>query len=211
VLFFKPEERDRTLFPHDPFKAMIVPRPVGWISTMNAAGQVNLAPYSYFNAFSSVPMIVGFSSEGEKDSAAFAMESGEFAWSMATWPQREQMNATAAPLARGENEFHHAALEQAPCKLIKPPRVASSPCALECKVTQVVKLTGVEGTSISRTLVLGQVIGLHVDPRFVRNGRLDAVAMQVIARCGYDEYTVIDRLFTMARPTGGGDAFGGRR
>jgi flavin reductase (DIM6/NTAB) family NADH-FMN oxidoreductase RutF len=210
VLFFKPEERDRTLFPHDPFKAMIVPRPVGWISTVNAAGQVNLAPYSYFNAFSSVPMIVGFSSEGEKDSAAFAMESGEFAWSMATWPQREQMNATAAPLARGENEFQHAALEQAPCELIKPPRVASSPAALECKVTQVVKLTGVEGTSIARTLVLGQVIGLHVDPRFVRNGRLDAVAMQVIARCGYDEYTVIDRLFTMARPTGGGNAFGGR-
>ena len=84
MLFFKPEERDRTLFPHDPFKAMIVPRPVGWISTMNAASQVNLAPYSYFNAFSSVPMIVGFSSEGEKDSATFAMESGEFAWSMAT-------------------------------------------------------------------------------------------------------------------------------
>jgi flavin reductase (DIM6/NTAB) family NADH-FMN oxidoreductase RutF len=126
MLFFKPEERDRTLFPHDPFKAMIVPRPVGWISTMNAASQVNLAPYSYFNAFSSVPMIVGFSSEGEKDSATFAMESGEFAWSMATWPQREQMNATSAPLARGESEFRHAALEQAPCQLIKPPRVASS-------------------------------------------------------------------------------------
>jgi flavin reductase (DIM6/NTAB) family NADH-FMN oxidoreductase RutF len=210
MLFFKPEERDRTLFPHDPFKGMIVPRPVGWISTMNASGQINLAPYSYFNAFATWPMIVGFCSEGEKDSSSFAVESGEFAWSMATYPQRDQMNATAAPLARGESEFRHAGLEQAPSKLVRPPRVASSPAALECKVTQVVKLTGLDGASVSRTLVLGQVVGMHVDPRFVRNGRLDAVAMQAIARCGYDEYTVIDRVFSMPRPMGGGNAFGGR-
>src|SRR6185436_2151592 len=110
---------------------MIVPRPVGWISTMNAAGQVNLAPYSYFNAFATWPMIVGSCSEGEKDSSSFAVESGEFAWSMATYPQRDQMNATAAPLARGESEFSHAGLEQAPSKLVRPPRVASSPAALE--------------------------------------------------------------------------------
>jgi flavin reductase (DIM6/NTAB) family NADH-FMN oxidoreductase RutF len=210
LLFFRPEERDRTLFPHDPFKGLIVPRPIGWVSTMSQAGEVNLAPYSYFNAFSSSPMIVGFSSEGEKDSATFAVESGEFAWSMATWPLREQMNASAAPLARGESEFAHAGLETAPSRLIRPPRVAASPAALECKVTQVVKLKGVGGDDLSRTLVLGQVVGLHIDERCVKNGRVDAVAMQAIARCGYDEYTVIERVFSMARPTGGGNAFGGR-
>jgi flavin reductase (DIM6/NTAB) family NADH-FMN oxidoreductase RutF len=210
MLFFRPEERDRKLFPHDPFKGMIIPRPVGWVSTISAAGQVNLAPYSYFNAFSSWPAIVGFCGEGEKDSTAFAAESGEFVWSMATYALRDQMNDTSTPLARGENEFSHAGLEQAPSRLVRPPRVAASPAALECKVTQIVQLNGLDGASVSRTLVFGQVVGIHVDPRFLRDGRLDAVAMQPIARCGYDEYTVIERVFSMGRPAGGGNAFGGK-
>src|SRR5712664_1086093 len=178
MLFFEPHVRDRKLFPHDPFKGMIIPRPIGWISTMSRAGAVNLAPYSYFNGFSTTPMIVGFSSEGEKDSQAFAIETGEFVWSMATYGLREQMNATSAPLER--------------------------------KVTQVVRLTDVAGADATRVLVLGQVVGMHVDERFLKNGRLDAVAMQTIARCGYDEYTVIDRVFSLARPAGGGNAFGGK-
>ena len=209
MLFFEPHNRDRTLFPHDPFKAMIVPRPIGWVSTMNAAGKVNLAPYSFFNAFSSWPMIVGFCSEGEKDSSTFALETGEFTWSMATFPLQQQMNATSAPLARGESEFQHSGLEPAPCRLVKPPRVAASPAALECKVTQTLKLQALGNAEMSRTLVLGQVIGIHVDMRFVKQGRLDAVAMQPIARCGYDEYTVIERVFSLARPEGGGLAAGG--
>jgi flavin reductase (DIM6/NTAB) family NADH-FMN oxidoreductase RutF len=210
MLFFEPHARDRTLFPHDPFKAMIIPRPIGWISTMSRAGAVNLAPYSYFNGFSTTPMIVGFSSEGEKDSQAFAIESGEFVWSMATYGLREQMNATSAPLERGRNEFEHAGLETAPSRLVKPPRVRASPAALECKVTQVVRLTDVAGADATRVLVLGQVVGMHVDERFLKNGRLDAVAMQTIARCGYDEYTVIERVFSLTRPAGGGNAFGGK-
>lgn len=210
MIFFEPHQRDRTLFPHDPFKAMVIPRPVGWISTMSAAGAVNLAPYSYFNGFSTNPMIVGFSSEGEKDSQVFAMETGEFVWSMATYPLREQMNATAAPLARGESEFRHAGLDTAPSRLVKPPRVQASPAAMECRVTQMVDLLDVDGKDTGRRLVLGRVVGIHIDERFVRNGRLDAVAMQAIARCGYDEYTVVDRVFSMARPAGGGNAFGGK-
>ena len=208
MVFFEPQARDRKLFPHDPFKAMIIPRPIGWISTMSRAGALNLAPYSYFNGFSSAPMIVGFSSEGEKDSQAFASDTGEFVWSMATYELREQMNATAAPLPRGESEFRHAGLQTAPSRLVKPPRVARSPAALECKVTQTIRLTDKDGKDATRVLVLGQVIGIHVDERFVRNGRLDAAAMQPIARCGYDEYTVVERVFSMTRPTGGGDAFG---
>ena len=122
MIFFEPQSRDRSIFPHDPFKALVAPRPIGWISTVSAAGELNLAPYSYFNAFSSNPPIVGFSSEGDKDSSTFAMETGEFVWSMATWDLRDQMNATAASLARGESEFAHARLEPAPSRLVRPPR-----------------------------------------------------------------------------------------
>lgn len=209
MVFFEPHARDKRLFPHDPFKAMIIPRPIGWISTMNAAGETNLAPYSFFNAFSGAPPIVGFCSEGEKDSQTFAVESGEFVWNMATYPLREQMNATSAPLPRGQSEFMHARLEMAPSRLVRPPRVAHSPAALECRVTQALRLLDVDGRETTRTLVIGQVIGIHVDPRFVKDGRLDALAMQPIARCGYDEYTVIDRVFSISRPAGGGSAYGG--
>lgn len=162
MLFFEPQSRDRRIFPHDPFKALVTPRPIGWISTVSAKGELNLAPYSYFNAFSSSPPIVGFSSEGDKDSSTFAEETGEFVWSMATWELRDQMNATAASLARGESEFKHARLESAPSRLVRPPRVA--------------------------------------DERFVRQGRVDSAAMRPIARGGYDEYSVVEQVFSMPRP-----------
>jgi flavin reductase (DIM6/NTAB) family NADH-FMN oxidoreductase RutF len=200
MLFYEPHQRDKALLPHDPFKAMVLPRPVGWISTVSAKGEVNLAPYSYFNAFSTSPQIVGFSSEGEKDSQAFAMESGEFVWSMATYALREQMNATAASLPRGQSEFTHARLETAPSRLVRAPRVALSPAALECKVTQMVSLVDVDGRDTGRRVVMGRVVGVHLDERFVRDGRLDAAAMQPIARGGYDEYSVVERVFTMPRP-----------
>jgi flavin reductase (DIM6/NTAB) family NADH-FMN oxidoreductase RutF len=200
MIFYEPHQRDKALLPHDPFKAMVLPRPVGWISTMNAKGEVNLAPYSYFNAFSTSPQIVGFSSEGEKDSQVFAMESGEFVWSMATYALRDQMNATAASLPRGQSEFAHARLETAPSRLVRAPRVALSPAALECKVTQMVSLVDVDGRDTGRRVVMGRVVGVHLDERFVRDGRVDAAAMQPIARGGYDEYSVVERVFTMPRP-----------
>jgi len=200
MIFFEPQQRDRTLFPHDPFKALVVPRPIGWIATVSGKGELNLAPYSYFNAFSSNPPIVGFSSEGEKDSSTFAMETGEFAWSMATWDLRGPMNASAASLPRGENEFRHARLETAPSRLVKPPRVAASPAAFECKVTEMVKLKDLDGRDSGRRLVLGRVVGVHIDERFVRDGRVDSAAMRPIARGGYDEYSVVERVFSMPRP-----------
>jgi len=208
-LFFEPHKRDRDLFPWDPFKAMIAPRPVGWISSRNRAGQVNLAPYSFFNAFSGEPPIVGFCSEGPKDSQTFAEDSGEFVWNMATWDLREQMNMTSAPLGRGDSEFVHAGLETAPCVLVGAPRVAASPCALECKVTQIVHLVDKDGAPMPRILTLGQVIGLHVDERYVKDGRIDILAMKPIARCGYQDYTAIDRLFPIKRPAGAGNAGAG--
>ena len=200
MIFFEPQSRDRNIFPHDPFKALVAPRPIGWISTVSAAGELNLAPYSYFNAFSSNPPIVGFSSEGDKDSSTFAMETGEFVWSMATWDLRDQMNATAASLARGESEFAHARLEPAPSRLVRPPRVAASPAAFECRVTEMVKLKDVDGRDSGRRLVLGRVVGIYVDERFVSKGRVDSAAMRPIARGGYDEYSVVERVFSMPRP-----------
>jgi flavin reductase (DIM6/NTAB) family NADH-FMN oxidoreductase RutF len=200
MIFFQPESRDRSAFPHDPLKALIAPRPIGWIATTSARGELNLAPYSYFNGFSSSPPIVGFSSEGEKDSQVFAMQTGEFVWSMATWELREQMNASAASLPRGQSEFAHARLETAPSRLVRPPRVAASPAAFECRVTEMVKLKDLDGSDSGRRLVLGRVVGIHIDERFVRDGRVDTAAMRPIARGGYDEYSVVDRVFTMPRP-----------
>jgi flavin reductase (DIM6/NTAB) family NADH-FMN oxidoreductase RutF len=200
MIFFEPQSRDKRLFPHDPFKALVVPRPIGWIATMSAKGEVNLAPYSYFNAFSSVPPIVGFSSEGEKDSSTFAMETGEFVWSMATWELRDEMNASAASLPRGQSEFTHAKLATAPSRLVKPPRVAASPASFECRVTEMVKLKDLDGSDSGRRLVLGRVVGVHLDERFVREGRVDSAAMRPIARGGYDEYSVVERVFSMPRP-----------
>ena len=211
MIFFEPKDRDRKLFPHDPFKGLIVPRPVGWISTMSRDGRLNLAPYSYFNGFNSWPQIVGFSSESEKDSQAFAVESGEFAWSMATYALRDQMNATSEGLPRGESEFEYAGLATAPSTLVRAPRVAASPASLECKVTQVVRLLDKDGKAAGGTLVLGQVIGMHIEERFMKNGRFDLAAVQPIARCGYDEYTVVERVFSVKRPESGGNSFGGEK
>jgi flavin reductase (DIM6/NTAB) family NADH-FMN oxidoreductase RutF len=133
---------------------------------MSRAGQVNLAPYSFFNGVLSRPRIVGFCSETEKDAAAFAIESGEFSWSMATWALRDKMNATSAGLPRGQSEFEFAGLATAPCRMIRAPRVADSPAAMECKVTQVVRVLDMDGRETGGVVVYGQVIGMHIDGVF---------------------------------------------
>ena len=209
MTFFEPESRDKKLFPWDPFKGVVVPRPIGWISSMSKAGQVNLAPYSFFNGVQSRPRIVSFCSETEKDAAVFAIESGEFAWSMATWNLRDKMNATSEGLPRGQSEFDYAKLATAPCRLIKAPRVADSPAAMECKVTQVLRVKDADGKETGGLVVYGQVVGMHIDERFMKNGRFDLGAVRPIARCGYDEYTVVEKVFAMTRPAGGGNAAGG--
>ena len=139
-MFYATAERDRTKLPHDPFKAIVAPRPIGWISTRALDGRVNLAPYSFFNGFSSAPPIVGFSSEGWKDSASFARESGEFVANLATQDLSGPMNETSAPVPRGDNEFLRAGLTMAECRLVAAPRVAESPAALECKVVDVIEI-----------------------------------------------------------------------
>jgi flavin reductase (DIM6/NTAB) family NADH-FMN oxidoreductase RutF len=185
---------------NDPFKAIVAPRPIGWITSMSAKGEINLAPYSYFNAVSNRPSVVMFSSEGRKDSVAFIEETREFVCNLTTWDLRDEMNATSAPHQRGVNEMEMAGLRAAPCRLVKPPRVADSPCALECKLLKIVALDDIDGTRTDRQIVFGQVVGVHIDDRFIVDGRLDTAAMKPIARCGYDEYAVVESLFSMKRP-----------
>jgi flavin reductase (DIM6/NTAB) family NADH-FMN oxidoreductase RutF len=201
MVFYEPHKRDKALLPHDPFKSVIAPRPIGWVSTLSAGGAINLAPYSFFNAVCGAPPMIAFSSEGMKDSVTFASQTREFVWNMPTWELREAMNATSASLERGASEFDHAGLEMAASRIVAPPRVAATPCALECKVTQTLNLTDVDGNETDRHLVVGQVVGVHLDERFIKDGIVDVASMRPVARCGYTaDYTVLDRLFQMERP-----------
>jgi len=200
-MFYEPEKRDRNILPHDPFKAIVAPRPIGWITSMSAKGEVNLAPYSFFNGINSRPNLVMFASEKRKDSVVFIEETGEFVCNLATWDLREQMNDTSAPVARGINEMERAGLAPAPCRIVKPPRVAASPCALECKLLKIVALDALDGTPAECHVVFGQVVGVHIEDRFIKDGILDTAAMRPIARCGYDQYAVADTMFSMIRPT----------
>lgn len=200
-MFYEPEGRDRALLPHDPFKAMVAPRPIGWISTRSLAGAVNLAPYSFFNAVGGAPPLLAFSSEGAKDSAAFAEESGEFVWNMASFALREAMNASAASLPRGQSEFEFAGLESAPCVKVKAPRVAASPCSLECRVTEIVRLKNLSGAPMGNILTIGQVVGVHIGEVFIRDGKFNLKAADPLLRCGYaGDYATIATLFDMHRP-----------
>ena len=204
-MFFEPNSRDKTVLPHDPFKALIAPRPVGWISSRDREGRINLAPYSFFNAFSGAPPLVGFCSEGEKDSMTFARDSGEFVWNMATYDLRWQMSESSAPLGRGQSEFEHTGLTMAPSKLVRAPRVKESPAQLECKVTEIFQLRDMDGHQTSRFLVMGQVIGIHIDDDCIENGIVQITRMKPIARCGYQDYSVLDEVFAIRRPAGAGN------
>lgn len=208
-MFFEPDKRDKSVLPHDPFKALIVPRPVGWISSRDREGRINLAPYSFFNSFSGTPPIIGFCSEGQKDSITFARDSGEFVWNMATYELRFQVSDSSAPLERGQSEFVHTGLKMAPSNLVAAPRVAESPAQLECKVTQIVQLQDMTGALTTRYLCLGQVIGIHIEDAFIKDGIVDVPRMKPIARCGYRNYSVLDEVFVMKRPVGAGNADGG--
>lgn len=190
---------------HDPFKSLVVPRPIGWISTRDANGRANLAPYSFFNAVSSHPPIVMFSSNGQhleggiKDSAKNAEETGEFVCNIATWELREQMNATSAMLARDVDEFERAGLTPATSVLVRAPRVEESPVNLECRYLQTVSLPSDDPAGANYT-VFGIVVGIHIDQSIIKGGRIDMDAFKPIARLGYMDYTTVDTVFTMERP-----------
>jgi len=187
---------------HDPFKALMVPRPIGWISSISASGVANIAPYSFFNAMGERPTYVAFGSAGLKDSLTNILETKEFVCSLATWDLRYEMNATSAAVPHGVDEFPIAGLTAVKGNLVKPPRVKESPAAFECKLWQTIELPGRPGKPSSHTMVIGEVIGIHIDDRFVRDGLVDTGAMRPIARLGYMEYGVLnpENVFAMNRP-----------
>ena len=195
--------KDDLGFAHDPFKAIVAPRPIGWITALSAKGEVNLSPYSFFNAISSRPNIVMFSSENKKDAVAFIEETGEFTCSLVTKALDQQMNLTSAPLPRGESEYAHAGLEMAPSRIVRPPRVAASPAALECKLLSIQQLRDLDGNDVPRWMVLGQVVAAYVGEAFVSDGRFDTARANPIARCGYADYAEVSELFSIVRPAGG--------
>jgi flavin reductase (DIM6/NTAB) family NADH-FMN oxidoreductase RutF len=188
---------------HNPLNAIVAPRPIGWISTVNQAGVVNLAPYSFFNLFSSSPPIVGYSSLGWKDSVQNSKTTGEFVWNLATRAQAEAMNTTSATVHSDVDEFELAGLNKSPSRLVSPPRVTGSPVQFECRVTQIVQLETAEGEVRPQWLVLGEAIGVHIDNALIENGIYQTARAQPIVRGGgpadYFEITQ-DRLFQMHRP-----------
>jgi flavin reductase (DIM6/NTAB) family NADH-FMN oxidoreductase RutF len=204
-MFYDARKNDHGL-PRDPFKAIVSPRPVGWITSMNGKGEINLAPYSFFNAVSDGPPIVMFSSDGYKDSLAFIAETREFVCNLAVLDLLAAVVTTGISYPRGINEMIEAGLEPVPSRLVKPPRVKASPCALECKLLQIVDLDDLDGQPSDRHVAFGQVIGVHIDDRFIKDGRLDTAAMRPIARCGYADYAVVDKVIPVVRPRRPGDA-----
>ncbi len=188
---------------HDPFNAIIAPRPIGWISSRDAEGHVNLAPYSFFNGFCYHPPIIGFSSTSWKDSVANIQDTGEFVWNLATMDLAKQMNATAAHVAHDVSEFTVAGLTAVPCTIVKAPRVAESPVSFECKLTQIIQLQGADGTKAQAWLTLGEVVAVHIDKALIKDGVYQTAMARPIVRAGRrGDYFEIrpEAMFEMTRP-----------
>jgi flavin reductase (DIM6/NTAB) family NADH-FMN oxidoreductase RutF len=169
---------------HDPFNAIVGPRPIGWVATQGKDGSTNLAPYSFFNAFNYVPPIIGFSSIGAKDSLRNIEETGEFVWNMTTKSLAEQMNESCAAVAYGVDEFALARLTKLPSRLVAPPRVAESPVHFECKLSDIIRLKTRTGALVDSWLVLGEVIGVHIDRALLKDGVFDTFGAGIVLRAG---------------------------
>jgi flavin reductase (DIM6/NTAB) family NADH-FMN oxidoreductase RutF len=189
--------------PHDPFNAIVGPRPIGWISSLGTDGVANLAPYSFFNGFNYHPPIIGFSSTSPKDSYRNIAATGEFAWNLVTRPLAEAMNASSASVPASVDEFTLAGVMPAPSNLIKAPRVAQSPVSFECRLSQIVQLQSAAGEKIDAWLVLGEVVGVHIAPWTLVDGIYDtAAAGHVLRGGGPADYFSIgpEQRFRMKRP-----------
>ena len=197
------EPRHGHRLPHDPFNAIVGPRPIGWISSHNAAGALNLAPYSFFNAFNYTPPIVGFASIGYKDSVRNIEQTGEFAWNLVTRPLAEAMNQTCASVSPEVSEFELAGLTPAASQVISVPRVTESPVSFECRVTQIVQLQAADGQKVPTWLVLGEVVAVHILQTLLKDGVYDtAHAGHILRGGGPADYFSIgpEQLFRMRRP-----------
>lgn len=187
--------------PHDPFKAIVSPRPIGWIGTRGSDGSVNLAPYSYFNAISDHPKLVMFASSGRKDTLRNVEQTRVFTTSMVGRSLADKMNLSSVNAPYGESEFAFADLAMAEARLVDAPFVASAHAALECKVTDIFEPKGLDGEPSHSFVVIGQVVGIHIDERALVNGRLDMAIAAPVARLGYMDYADASETFQMRRPS----------
>ena len=186
--------------PHDPLKAIVAPRPIGWISSRSAEGTVNLAPYSFFNMISTRPCLIMFSSEGRKDSVSFIEETREFAANLVSAHLSGQMNATSVNAPRGTSEFEYSGLTPLPCALIGAPRVAEALATLECVVTDIQHPKDRRGDPVSAIMVIGEVIGVHIDEAILTNGLVDMSKARPVSRLGYMDFASVSETFQMFRP-----------
>jgi flavin reductase (DIM6/NTAB) family NADH-FMN oxidoreductase RutF len=200
LMFYRP--KDGHSLPHNPFNAIVTPRPIGWISTRDAQGRDNLAPYSFFNGVAYVPPQVMFAStgtkadvDGTKDSMANIRETGVFCVNIVEYAMRDAMNASSATLPHGADEFGHAGVEKAECDEIACARVANAPASLECRMTQMVKIEGE-----SNYVVFGEVIGVHMRDDCIKDGRFDVTTYQPLSRLGYRDYARVTEVFEIIRP-----------
>jgi len=184
---------------HDPTTSLVVPRPIGWITTISPAGVVNLAPYSFFNMISSRPPFVMFSSNSRKHTQMHAQSGGEFVFNLATYDLRNEMNVTGGDYPEDVSEPELAKLAMAPSRIVKPPRVANSPIALECVYSQTVHLVSANGKAHSYEMVIGEVVNVHVDDAVIVDRNIDMSRIRPIARLGYHDYSIVDNIFAMKR------------
>jgi flavin reductase (DIM6/NTAB) family NADH-FMN oxidoreductase RutF len=187
--------------PHDPFNAIVGPRPIGWISSQDQQGHLNLAPYSFFNAFNYIPPIIGFCSVGRKDSLNNIEQTGEFVWNLATRPLAEQMNLSCSAVSPEVNEFELSGLTATPSSVVQVPRVGETPVAFECKVTQIVQLQRADQALVPSWMILGEVVAVHIAERLLKDGIYDTAAAEPILRGGGPaDYFELGNLFKMPRP-----------
>lgn len=205
-MYYETDKNDHGLR-YNPLKACVVPRPIGWITTMSAAGVVNLAPFSFFNVLSYDPPFVMFSAGsheedgGKKDSVLNAEATGEFVYNMATWAQRHQMNQTGLIVEHNVDEMAATGLDPLPSRLVRPPRVKGSPVHFECRLHQIVVLPGHKPSS-EHHVVIGRVVAVHIDDAALTDdGRVDVLKIRPIARLGYKDYTSVESVFQMEKPT----------
>jgi flavin reductase (DIM6/NTAB) family NADH-FMN oxidoreductase RutF len=185
---------------HDPTTSLVAPRPIGWITTVSPAGVVNLAPYSFFNMIASHPPFVMFSSNSRKHSQLHAESGGEFVFNLATYDLRHEMNVTGGDYPADVSEPEVAKLAMAPSRMVKPPRVARAPIALECVYSQTVGLVSGNGKKHSYEMVIGEVVNVHIDDAVIIDGMIDMARIRPIGRLGYrGDYAAVDNIFFMAR------------
>ena len=201
MYFYQPSQGHG--LPHDPLNAIIGPRPIGWIASLDGSGQRNLAPYSFFNCFNYRPPIIGFASSGWKDSVRNINETGEFVWNLTTRDLAERMNETSASLPHGEDEFTRAGLTPAPSRIVSAPRVAESPVNFECRLSQCIQLTTAAGSLVETWLVLGEVVAVHIDESLLEEGIYQTARAQPVLRGGGPSayFTITEaQRFDMRRP-----------